>query len=119
MSEMRTYRGGCHCGRVRYEATTSLETVLDCNCSLCQKRGVLWNYVEPGRFRLLSGEDALTDYQFNNKIIHHVFCRHCGVGSFSHGPTPDGRNVFAINVRCLDEVDPGALTLTPFDGRSL
>ena len=41
MPEMRTYGGGCHCGRVRYEVATSLEPVIDCNCSICQKRGAL------------------------------------------------------------------------------
>ena len=119
MPETQTYRGGCHCGRVRFEADTDLATVLDCNCSLCRKSGVLWTYVGPDQFRLLSGEDALTDYQFNRKVIHHVFCRTCGVGAFSHGPAPDGRNVFAINARCLDGVDVGGLTLTPYDGKSL
>jgi hypothetical protein len=116
---MQTYDGGCHCGRVRYRATTALDRVVDCNCSFCTKRGALWNYVAPDGFQLLQGEDALTDYQFNKKAIHHVFCRHCGVGSYSYGPAPDGTNVVAINVRCLDGVDVGALVLTPFDGKSL
>jgi hypothetical protein len=38
----RTLRGGCHCGRVRFEvdAPARLE-VLDCNCSICNKTGHL------------------------------------------------------------------------------
>jgi hypothetical protein len=119
MAESETYEGGCHCGRVRYRATTTLDRIIDCNCSFCTKRGVLWNYVQPSNFELLAGEQDLADYQFNNKVIHHVFCRHCGMGSYSHGPTPDGSSIFAINVRCLDGVDVASLKPTPFDGKSL
>ncbi|HXG78079.1 MAG TPA: GFA family protein [Methyloceanibacter sp.] len=119
MAGKQIYEGGCHCGRVRYRAKASLERVLDCNCSICRKRGALWTYVQPEEFELLSGESDLSDYQFNNKIIHHVFCRHCGVGSYSYGPAPSGENIFALNVRCLDGVDVASLTLTPFDGKSL
>ena len=56
-------QAACHCGTVRYEATTNLETVISCNCSHCSKRGLLPTFVTPDRFRLLSGEDALEDYQ--------------------------------------------------------
>ena len=62
-----------------------LEPVLSCNCSICQKRGALLTFVPAAQFTLLSGEDDLTDYQFNKKIVHHLFCGHCGVGSFARG----------------------------------
>jgi hypothetical protein len=68
---------------------------------------------------LRSGADSLTDYQFNKKIIHHLFCRTCGIGSFARGTGPDGAEMIAINVRCLDGVDLDSLTVTPFDGKSL
>ena len=42
-----------------------------------------------------------------------------GVGSFSRGTGPDGKEMIAVNVRCLDDVDVAALKTTPFDGRSL
>jgi hypothetical protein len=61
----------------------------------------------------------LIDYQFNKKVIHHLFCRQCGIGSFSRGKAPDGSDMVAINVRCLDGVDPTALEITPFDGKTL
>jgi hypothetical protein len=115
---MAKHGGGCHCGRVRYEVETDLGMVLDCNCSFCRKRGGLWAYVGGDQFTLLSGQDDLTDYQFNKKIIHHYFCRHCGVGSFSSGQDESGEQGYGINVRCLDDVDVAALTLTPYDGKS-
>ena len=119
MTELRTYTGGCHCGRIRYEAETDLAVVGDCNCSICVKRGALWAFVKAPQFRLIQGGDALTDYQFGKKKIHHLFCKTCGVGSFSRGIAPNGDDTVAINVCCLDGVDIGALKLTPFDGKSL
>lgn len=118
MSESRTYTGGCHCGKVRYQVATSLDPILACNCSICQKRGALWTYVGLQAFNLLSGEDAMTDYQFNTRSIHHLFCSTCGVSSFARGRSADGQEGIGINVRCLDGVDIARLKLTPYDGRS-
>ena len=113
-----TYSGGCHCGQVRFDVTADLSKVYSCNCSICLKRGALWAFVSPESFALRSGAEALVDYQFNKKLIHHLFCRQCGVGSFSRGIARSGRNVVTVNVRCLDGVDLSALTLTPVDGKN-
>jgi hypothetical protein len=119
MATMRTYTGGCHCGEVRYEVTTDLAAVVSCNCSICTKRGLLLNFVQPECFKLHAGEDDLVDYQFNTRMIHHLFCRCCGVESFARGTAPDGSKMVAINVRCLDGLDIAALKTTPFDGRNM
>lgn len=98
---MVTYRGGCHCGKVRFEvdAAAHLE-LLDCNCSICRRTGFLHLVVPKDRFRLLEGEDALTTYTWNTGVARHLFCKNCGVKSFyvprSH---PDG---YSVNARCLD-----------------
>lgn len=118
MPEAKTYNGGCHCGRVRYEASSDLAQVIDCNCSICMKRGAHWAFVKAPQFKLLKGEDALTDYQFGKKKLHHPFCQSCGVGSFSRGLAPNGDETVAINVSCLDGVDVATLKLTPFDGKN-
>lgn len=119
MGDTKTYSGSCHCGAVRYEVDADLGQVLACNCSICRKRGALLTFVPTDRFRLGSGADALTDYQFNRKVIHHLFCATCGVGSFARGRGPDGAEMIAVNVRCLDGVDPDALDIKKFDGASL
>ena len=119
MPELQTYDGGCHCGRVRYQVTTTLEPVLSCNCSICQKRGALWTYVAPAQFKLISGQDELSDYQFHKKAIHHLFCRNCGIASFATGRGEDGTEGVGVNARCLEGVEIEALALTPFDGKSL
>jgi hypothetical protein len=118
MPETKTYAGGCHCGKVRYDVTTDLSTVISCNCSICSKKGHLLTFVTPDNFKLHSGEGQLTDYQFNNNVIHHLFCPVCGIGSYATGKGPDGKQMFSINVRCLEGVDVGSLKLTPFDGKS-
>jgi len=119
MDQAKTYNGGCHCGRVSYRATADLTQVLDCNCSICEKRGTLWAFVKAPQFELLKGADALTDYQFGKKHLHHLFCASCGVGSFSRGLAPNGDETYAVNVRCLEGVDTSALNIKPFDGKSL
>lgn len=117
---MKTYTGGCHCGAVRYEVDMEeLTSGITCNCSMCGRAGTILTFVPASQFRLLSGEENLTDYQFNKHVIHHVFCKSCGIKSFSRGVGPDGAETVAVNVRCLDDVDLKALTLHEYDGKHM
>lgn len=113
------YSGGCHCGQVRFEVEMTIENVISCNCSICSKKGHLLAFTTAKNFTLLQGEEALSDYQFNKKQIHHLFCKHCGIGSFGRGTTPDGKEMCAINVRCLDNVDFTQFPVVNVDGKSL
>ncbi len=71
---MSTYRGGCHCGAVRYRADADLsKRVTQCNCSICSRTGTLLTFVPADSFALEKGEEFLTDYQFGKKQIHHLF----------------------------------------------
>jgi len=109
-----THRGGCHCGRVRFEVDAPAAiAALECNCSICRMSGFLHLIVPAARFRLLSGADALNEYTFNTGAAKHRFCRHCGIKSFyiprSH---PDGVDV---NVRCLDAGTIASVDIALFD----
>ncbi|MDF2697417.1 MAG: Glutathione-dependent formaldehyde-activating protein [Labilithrix sp.] len=115
---MKTYEGSCHCGNVRYKVTTDLAQVIACNCSMCGRAATLLNFVKPDKFELLSGNDVVSDYQFNKKNIHHLFCSNCGIKSYAHGTGPDGSAMIAVNVRCFEGVDPSALKVISFDGKN-
>ncbi|MGH7141027.1 MAG: GFA family protein [Minisyncoccia bacterium] len=114
---MQKYSGHCHCGVVRYEIETDLAQVIECNCSHCYAKGLLLTFVPPEQFRLIMGEENLTEYRFNQKRIAHLFCKTCGVQSFARGEKRDGTPMVAINVRCLYGVDTKSLTLTPVNGK--
>ena len=113
------HSGGCHCGQVKFEVEMSLEKAISCNCSICMKRGSLLDFVPESNFKLLSGESSLRDYQFNKKVIHHEFCKDCGILSFGRGTAPDGTKMVAINVRCLDNVDLGKIKVHEYNGRDI
>ncbi len=115
----KTYTGGCQCGKVRYEAETDIGEVITCNCSCCRKLGSLLSGIAMPDFKLLSGEDEMTEYQFNYRRIHHPFCKTCGIQSYAYGKGPGGRDMVMLNVRCLDGVDAEQFAVTKFDGASL
>jgi len=120
MGELKRYTGSCHCGKVRFKVDADLSgKVVSCNCSMCGRTGTMLAFVPASQFILEQGEDALTDYQFGKKKIHHLFCATCGVKSFARGTGKDGTPTAAINVRCLEGIDLKALDTLEYDGKSL
>jgi hypothetical protein len=116
MSEpLALHHGACHCGRVRFEVEARLDHVVECNCSICHARGVLWHGVRADRLRIVAGEDQLTLYQFGTRTARHWFCRHCGVHPFARPRLAPQH--WVANVRCLAGVDLRALPVVSFDGR--
>ncbi|MBY0294268.1 GFA family protein [Patescibacteria group bacterium] len=116
---MEKKNGGCQCGKVRYEAEVDLtQPVIECNCSICQGKGMLLAFIPEDKMAILSGKDALTEYRFNTEKIAHLFCSVCGVQAFARATSPSGEPTYAINVRTLDGIDLNILNRTPFDGRS-
>ena len=105
---LKTYSGSCHCGAVRFQADIDLaQPTYRCNCSVCRRNRFWPAIVAPERFRLLAGEDALTEYQFHTHTAHHYFCKVCGIYPFHRKRvTPD---YYGINVYCLDDFDPDGI----------
>lgn len=114
---MTRHTGSCQCGAVAFEADLDLtQPVVTCNCSRCRRLGSRLAFVPEGAFHLLRGADALSEYTFNKHVIRHEFCRTCGIEPFAYGTAPDGTAMVAINVNCLDGVDPLALATHFHDG---
>lgn len=114
---LTTHAGGCHCGGVRFEVDLPGHVeVEDCNCTICAMSGNDHIIVPASRFRLLQGEDLLTEYRFNTGTARHLFCRVCGIKSF-YVPrsNPDG---YGITWRCLDDWQAMDTKITGFDGQN-
>ena len=119
---LKSYRGSCHCGAVRFEADLDLtQPTYRCNCSICRRTRFWPAVARPEGFRLLAGEGELTKYTFGSHKNHHFFCKRCGVRAFGVGnDTPIGK-MYGVNLGCLEDVSDeelASLPITYIDGRN-
>lgn len=113
------YKGSCHCGNIAFEVEGDLEQVIECNCSICSKRGSLLWFVPRANFRLLTPAENYATYTFSKHKIKHHFCQKCGCAPFGEGANPKGEAMAAINTRCLDGVELSTIKVRSFNGRDL
>ena len=113
-----SYKGSCHCGAVAFEVEGTIQGVISCNCSICQRKGSLLWFVPRDKLRLLTPEENAATYLFNKHVIEHRFCTACGIHPYAEGTDPKGNRMAAINIRCLEGIDLSSIPVTPFDGRS-
>ena len=114
-SDKHWYDGGCHCGAVRFRVRIADTRALECNCSICAKKGFINLIVNPEDFELLKGDEALATYRFNTGAAQHRFCRNCGIHPFSRPRSHPG--AYDVNARCLD-AGFDFLEIEPFDGQN-
>lgn len=118
--------GRCHCGRNAFEVDGELpEKLTRCTCSFCSKRGHLYAYYPPDRFRMtLADSDAV--YRWNSKTVANHFCPACGCDLYADSPAfqPDGSwdgktRRIALNARLLDDFEAADWPVTVLDGKHL
>ncbi len=112
-------RGSCHCGKIAYTLDAEPTEAIECNCSICRKKGSVLAGVAPDQFHLETARDEIAVYTFGRHVIRHQFCKTCGCAPFAEGIGPDGQAMVAVNLRCADDFDLRAVKIQPFDGASL
>jgi hypothetical protein len=110
------YEGSCHCGNIAFEVEGEFTEAIDCNCSLCRKRGGLLAFVPRDKLSLKTPVENLSTYTFNHHVIQHHFCGKCGIAPFGEGVGPGGAATASVNLRCLPAVDLASLKIKPFNG---
>lgn len=70
---IRTYRGNCHCKAFVYQVQLpELTSAVECNCSICYKKGYLWTFVDTKKIEVVKGSDAsLSRYSFGSQRLEH------------------------------------------------
>ena len=140
--EVKTYHGGCHCGKFGYEfgyPALDVQKPSACNCSWCTRTGAIYAYVPllslstMKRLRSLSrygpeamlklDEDkaplsALSSLSNKANVVNHYFCPACGQYLFWIGKSfMDGK--VGVNVRNFDGMKLEEISWSTNDGRSL
>lgn len=113
------YKGSCHCGKVAFEAEGKIDGAMACNCSICQRKGSLLWFIPRDAFTLKTPESEISTYVFNKHVIHHKFCKTCGMHPFAWGMDPKGNEMAAVNIRCVEGIDLEKVPVQHFDGRSM
>ena len=112
------YSGSCHCGAVTFKVEGEVPSkAISCDCSHCRRKGFLWSFLPAKQFELTGGEDNLTEYRFNKRVLSHRFCKDCGCQAFAEGEQ-NGEPTRAVNLRCVPDCDLDALEIQKVEGSS-
>ena len=106
----------CHCGSVEITVETDLQTIKQCNCSICIRKNAKMCMVSKDSIQIIKGKENLTSYKFNTMIAEHFFCKTCGIYTHHNRRSdPDGA---AINIGCIDAINPFAYEAEFIDMKS-
>lgn len=114
------YEGSCHCGTVGVRVTkpAPIEKLIDCNCSICTKKGVLHTPVEEAELEIVKGADVVSTYRFGSGAAQHCYCPECGIHVF--GRPRNNPERMTVNARCLDDFRSilASADVIEFDGQN-
>jgi hypothetical protein len=100
------HRATCHCGTVVLELDLpdGIVNPRRCDCSMCRRKGAIVASIPLAGFRVVSGTEALSCYQFNTFTAKHYFCSRCGI--YTHHQRRSRPDEYGYNVGCLEGVNP-------------
>ena len=103
----------CVCGAVRLAITRAPTEVLDCNCTLCRRYGVLWAYYSPKDVIVPSG--LTVTYMRGAKESEFHRCKICG-GVTHWAPLDKTRDRMGVNARLMEPEVVARARVRRFDG---
>lgn len=121
MPELKTYYGNCHCGAFKFNIKVpEITSLMDCNCSICSRKGYQWVFPGAGCFTIEKGEGTLKDYEFGPKKMEHKFCPICATGVMGKRKGVQTGMDIGINARTLRDLDDiWSFKTNTYDGKAL
>lgn len=108
--------GRCHCGAVSFEVNAEPEWVMECNCSICRRLGVLWFHADTNLVKINSALDQTLRYIHGDKMIAFHTCKTCGCTTHWDNVDPTDNNRMAVNLRMIEPGVLQSLRVRKFDG---
>ncbi len=105
----------CHCGEVTLGLSRTPVEVFDCNCSICQKLGVLWSYYHCDEVDFTDSVGATDIYQWNKNILEFHRCKTCGCTTHWIAADKTFREKMGVNARLIDRLTPDTVQLQHID----
>jgi hypothetical protein len=122
---MRTIKGACHCGNIRFEYEWPLPgaeiPVRACGCDFCTKhRGSYTSHPDAKLDAVITDEELISRYSFATGTAEFYVCSRCGVVPFVTSRIDD-RLFAVVNLNSFDNSEPVTLSeaKTDFDGESV
>ncbi|EFA75182.1 glutathione-dependent formaldehyde-activating [Heterostelium album PN500] len=109
------YIGSCECGDIRISAELDLNKIEaeHCNCSLCLKDRSYSTRADISKFKLLSGAESTTLYDFGTNTIDHYLCKICGTKVYSYCKIPTIGEYYSVSIPCIKGITEEQLTTLP------
>jgi len=117
-------KGSCHCKATQFEVSEAPQSVTQCTCSFCSKRGTLHAYYPAAQFRLTTARDRVSTYQWRSFTVVHHHCAICGCGTyseipdFSTGVADFSKPKISVNARLLDDFELDKVKVVTIDGKN-
>ena len=103
---MNAHAGGCHCGALRFELSTSqvLATLSPraCDCDFCTRHLAAWVSDAAGLLHIEADDARLRRYRQGSGQADFLLCTECGVLVAVMARTDDGRLLGAVNRNAFD-----------------
>ena len=113
---MKEYFGGCHCGEIKFKfCSYEAVEIWKCNCSICEMLDYEHLFIGHDDFKIIKGNELITEYSFGTKKAKHFFCKGCGIKSF-YQPRSHPHS-FSINLKCVEN-PPEIKNIVCFDGKN-
>ncbi len=105
---IETITGGCLCGKIRYSISQSVQNIIACHCTHCQKAsgaGMSHNTVVPSSaYTITSGQPKVyEDTADSGNMLYRAFCPDCGSSLYSQ--REKNPEMMIVKVGSLDNSD--------------